>query len=104
MAGSAKAYEEKRQSRRARKATIKKSLNRSQQGPELLHTSYLSYLSLISQARNDRDYSPLALASDYGRSPVVRLLIVSRADTEARDHRGHTPLMHASREVNNDKE
>ncbi|CAN0201260.1 unnamed protein product, partial [Hapterophycus canaliculatus] len=55
------------------------------------------------QACNDRGYSPLALASDYGRAQVVRLLTVAGADTESRDHRGNSPLMHASREVKSDK-
>lgn len=51
------------------------------------------------QVRNDRGYSALALASDFERAQVARLLIVAGAKIESRDHRGYTPLMHASREV-----
>lgn len=51
------------------------------------------------QARNDRDLGSLALASDFGRIDVVRLLLAADADVEGRDCRGNTPLMHASREV-----
>lgn len=52
-----------------------------------------------SQARNDRGYNALALASDFGRAQVLPLLLVAGAEIESRDHRGCTPLMHASREV-----
>lgn len=34
---------------------------------------------------------------------MVRLLVVAGAEIESRDHRGNTPLMHASREVKKDK-
>lgn len=48
---------------------------------------------------NDRDFGPLALASDFGRTKAVRLLLAANAPTEGKDYRGNTPLMHASREV-----
>ncbi|CAN0527902.1 unnamed protein product, partial [Ectocarpus sp. 12 AP-2014] len=53
----------------------------------------------LLQARNDRGCTPLALASDYGRAHVAGMLVVAGAEVESRDHRGNTPLMHASREV-----
>lgn len=65
-----------------------------------VHLIWLNSVWLfLSQARNDRELGPLALASDYGRTKVVRLLLTANAETERRDYRGNTPLMHASREV-----
>lgn len=51
------------------------------------------------QARNDRGIGPLSLASDFGRTDVVRLLLDAGAEIEGRDCRGNTPLMHACRQV-----
>lgn len=58
-----------------------------------------SYVLVDSQARNDRGNSALALASDFGRAQVVRLLIVAGSEIESRDHRGFPSLIHAAREV-----
>ncbi|CAM9435807.1 unnamed protein product, partial [Laminaria digitata] len=45
----------------------------------------------------DRRIRSLSLASDFGRTDVVRLLLDAGAEIEGRDCRGNTPLMHACR-------
>lgn len=62
---------------------------------------FVLYMYCHAQARNDRGFSSLALASDFGQSKVVLPLFTAGANLEGEDFRGNTPIMHASREVKN---